>query len=165
MGTAAVVFLWRERVTQITLEWQANNSQRLQKVTDMGTVTIGRHPGCDIVLGDPHVSRRHASITFSDGSFHLHNHSQTNPIIFNDHWTLAHDLKADLKPGDTFTVGRIRMKVALPSQNGNGHGPNGALEDLRCPSCGRRMEDRRSTCPLCRVSIAQIETMLISHDK
>jgi predicted component of type VI protein secretion system len=146
------------------LEWQATNGKRLQTVNDMGAVTIGRHPGCDIVLGDPHVSRRHATITFSGDSFHLHNHSQTNPIIFNDRWTLSHDIKADLKPGDTFTVGRVRMRVSLPSHNGNGHGPNGAAEDLRCPSCGRPMEDKRATCPLCRVSIAQIETMLISQE-
>jgi predicted component of type VI protein secretion system len=149
-------------VTQIVLEWQASSGKRLQKINNMRTVTIGRHPGCDIVLGDPHVSRRHASISFSGDSFHLHNHSQTNPIIFNDRWRLTHDIKADLKPGDTFTIGRVRMMVALPSPNGNGHGPNGAEGDLRCPSCGRVMEDKRATCPLCRVSIAQIETMLIS---
>ncbi len=152
-------------MTQIVLEWQASNGKCLQKVHDMGTVTIGRHPGCDIVLGDPHVSRRHASVTFCGDSFHLHNHSQTNPIIFNDRWSLAHDIKADLKPGDTFTIGRVRIKVALPARSGNGHGPNGAAhEELHCPSCGRHLEDRRATCPLCRVSIAQIETMLISHD-
>jgi predicted component of type VI protein secretion system len=151
-------------VTQIILEWQANNGVRLEKVNSMRSVTIGRHPGCDIVLGDPHVSRRHASITFSDETFHLQNHSQTNPIIFNDRWSLSRDIKADLKPGDTFTIGRVRMKVALPAYNGNGHGPNGAHEELRCPSCGRKMEDKRSTCPLCRVSIAQIETMVIARD-
>ena len=149
-------------MTQITLEWQATNGMRLEKVDSMRAVTIGRHPGCDIVLGDPHVSRRHASITFRDDSFHLQNHSQTNPIIFNDRWSLTHDFKADLKPGDTFTIGRVRMKVALPSLNGNGSGPNGSHEELRCPSCGRVMEDKRATCPLCRVSIAQIETTLIS---
>jgi predicted component of type VI protein secretion system len=151
-------------VTQIVLEWQASNGKRLQKVNSMQTVTIGRHPGCDIVLGDPHVSRRHASINFSDDSFHLQNHSQTNPIIFNDRWSLSRDLRADLKPGDTFTVGRVRIKVTLPIHGSNGHGPNGASHELQCPSCGRPMEDKRATCPLCRTSIAQIETVLMSQD-
>lgn len=151
-------------MTQIILEWQAANGRRLQKVNSMQSVTIGRHPGCDIVLGDPHVSRRHASITFSGDSFHLRNHSQTNPIIFNDRWSLSHDLKADLKPGDTFTVGRVRMKVALPIHSSNGHGLNGTPLELHCPTCGRLMEDKRATCPLCRVSIAQIETTLMSQD-
>lgn len=133
----------------------------MEKVDAMQTVTIGRHPGCDIVLGDPHVSRRHASITFSNDSFHLHNHSQTNPIIFNDRWSLSQDLKADLQPGDTFTIGRVRMKVALPIQVSDTETKNGQSQDLRCPTCGRLMEDKRATCPLCRVSIAQVESMLM----
>lgn len=161
--------LWRERVTQIIIEWQAGNNRYLQKINSMQTLTIGRHPGCDIVLGDPHVSRRHASISFSGDSFHVHNHSQTNPIIFNDRWSITHNLRADLKPGDTFTVGRVRMKVALPihtgnGYNGNGFHGNGQPAELQCPTCGRLMEDKRATCPLCQVSIAELETMLIAQD-
>ena len=151
-------------MTQITLEWQAANGRRLEKVNNMQTVTIGRHPGCDIVLGDPHVSRRHASISFNSENFHLQNHSQTNPIIFNDRWSLSHDLKADLKPGDTFTIGRVRIKVALPQFSSNGRGHSGDTKDLTCPSCGRAMEDRRASCPVCRVSIDQVETMFVTQD-
>ena len=153
-------------MTQIMLEWKAEDTERHESVNSMKAVTIGRHPGCDIVLGDAHVSRRHASISFNGDAFHLHNLSQTNPIIFNDRWSLAHDLKADLKPGDTFTIGQVRMCVALPesSSNGNGKNGNGAHAELRCPSCGQTVADKRTTCPLCRVSIAQIETMLITED-
>lgn len=151
-------------MTQIVLEWETTNGKRRQKINDVQKVTIGRHPGCDIVLGDPHVSRRHASISFSNDSFHLHNHSQTNPIIFNDRWSLSHDLKADLEPGDTFTIGTVRMKVGFPIHPSNGHGSNGHSEALQCPTCGRAMPDRRATCPLCRVSIEQVETVLVSQD-
>ena len=152
-------------MTQITVEWQASGNKHTEAVNSMKTITIGRHPGCDIVLGDAHVSRRHATIFYNGDCFHLHNLSQTNPIIFNDRWSLAHDLKADLKPGDTFTIGRVRMKVTLPQFSSNGHDEPSADPNLRCPSCGQRMEDRRATCPLCRVSIADVETLLIGqHD-
>lgn len=150
-------------MTQITLEWQGADGKCLEKVNSMQTVTIGRHPGCDIILGDPHVSRRHASISYSRDSFHLHNHSQTNPIIFNDRWSLTTDLKADLQPGDTFTIGRIRMQVGQPMHAGNGHAKNGKPAELQCPTCGRIMQDRRATCPVCRISIAQIETLLTTE--
>ena len=146
------------------LEWKAEGKERHESVNSGRSVTIGRHPACDIVLGDAHVSRRHASIFFNGDAFHLHNLSQTNPIIFNDRWSLAHDLKADLKPGDTFTIGRVRMTVASPQCPSNGNGKNGAHAALRCPSCGQTVYDKRATCPLCRVSIAQIETMLITED-
>ncbi|HSG16540.1 MAG TPA: FHA domain-containing protein [Anaerolineae bacterium] len=152
-------------MTAITLEWQTEGKKRHENINGMKAVTIGRHPGCDIVLGDAHVSRRHASISFDGEAFHLHNLSQTNPIIFNERWSLASDLKADLRPGDTFTIGRVRMNVALPqfSSNGNGkNGSNGVHSELRCPSCGQTVADKRATCPLCRVSIAQLETMLIT---
>ena len=101
---------------------------------------------------------------FNNDSFHVHNLSQTNPIIFNDRWSLAHDLKADLKPGDTFTIGQVRMRVALPVISSNGHNGSGFQPDLRCPSCGRTMEDERATCPLCRTSINEFETVLIAND-
>lgn len=150
-------------MTQITLAWQTSNGWREEQLTTVRTVTIGRHPGCDIVLGDPHVSRRHASISFNRDSFHLHNHSRTNPVIFNDRWSLSSDMKADLKPGDTFMVGQIRMKVTVVNQIG-GDSEYGDSSELVCPSCGRQMESRQAACPLCRVSIAQVETMLVTED-
>jgi predicted component of type VI protein secretion system len=152
-------------VTQITLAWQASNGWREEILSNTRTVTIGRHPGCDIVLGDPHVSRRHASISFSRDSFHLHNHSRTNPVIFNERWSLTSDMKADLKPGDTFTVGQILMKVSVTDQADlEGDGEAGVLLELFCPSCGRQMVSRKEICPLCRVSIDQVETMFVTED-
>lgn len=150
---------------QIVLEWQGRSGVRQEKIDGAKTVTIGRHPGCDIVLGDAHVSRRHAQIYYSGESFHLHNLSQTNPIIFNDRWTLGHELKADLHPDDTFTIGRVRIKVRLPDFSSNGHGAPAPGFELRCPSCGRPMEDERATCPLCRVSIADLETVLVPREE
>lgn len=152
-------------MSQIVLEWQARDGTRREKIDSARTVTIGRHPGCDIVLGDAHVSRRHAKIFFNGESFHLHNLSRTNPIIFNDRWTLGHELKADLHPDDTFTIGRVRMKVRLLDLSDNGHGDPAHDSTLRCPSCGQPMADERATCPLCRVSIADLETVFIPREE
>jgi predicted component of type VI protein secretion system len=130
----------------------------------MKSVTIGRHPGCDITLGDAHVSRRHATVFYNGDGFHVHNLSQTNPIIFNDRWTLNHGLKADLKPGDTFTIGRVRMKVTLPDVADGISGPGEPAPAIKCPSCGQQLFDKRATCPLCRASINETETVLIAND-
>jgi pSer/pThr/pTyr-binding forkhead associated (FHA) protein len=149
-------------VTQIVLEWHNGSLRRLQKVNSLQTLTIGRHPGCDIVLGDPTVSRRHATITFDGDTFQLQNCSQTNPIVFNDRWRLSHDVKADLQPGDTFTIGKVRLQVTLPFISEDGGNGYGAAEVLQCPTCGRLMPNRGSTCPHCRISIAELETMLVA---
>jgi len=100
-------------VSKLTLEWQTDGEKRMQALKDGQQLTIGRHQTCDIVLGDPHVSRRHASIHYRDGRFHVTNLSQTNPVVLNDRWVLAQDLESDLKPGDSLTMGLIRLKVTL----------------------------------------------------
>jgi predicted component of type VI protein secretion system len=124
----------------------------------MQSISIGRHPNCDIVLGDAHVSRRHASIYFTEGAFHLHNRSATNPILFNDQWPISKNLKADLQIGDSFIIGRVRLKVVPPdaAQNGNGPGANGNMK-ARCPSCENLMDFGLDECNWCRTSLAEAE--------
>ena len=82
-------------------------------IADGNPMTIGRHPACDIILGDPHVSRKHAAIYYQDGNFHIQNLSQTNPVVINDRWVLANDLESDLKAGDSITLGLVRLKISL----------------------------------------------------
>jgi predicted component of type VI protein secretion system len=100
-------------VSKLTVEWQANGKSRKKEVDIRNQLTIGRHPACDIILGDPHVSRRHATIYYQDGTFHIQNLSDTNPVVINDRWTLAQNLGSDLKPGDSITVGLVRLKISL----------------------------------------------------
>jgi pSer/pThr/pTyr-binding forkhead associated (FHA) protein len=154
-------------VNKITLEWQARGERRFEKINSLKTITIGRHPGCDITLGDAHVSRRHATVFYNGDGFHIHNLSQTNPIIFNDRWSLTHGLKADLQPGDTFTIGRVRMKVAQAVDTGNLNGDyrgQESLSNVNCPSCGRLLKDNLASCPVCRISVDDLETVLIAND-
>ncbi len=100
-------------MSHVTVEWLSNGHKRKKQIEDGQRVTIGRHPECDIILGDPHVSRRHASIYFRDGAFHILNLSRTNPVILNDRWILADDLETHIKPGDNLTVGLVRLQITL----------------------------------------------------
>jgi predicted component of type VI protein secretion system len=116
----AVIRLWLavkpfgvNKVSKLTLEWQTNGKKRTEMIADGKEVTIGRHPACDIILGDPHVSRKHAAIYYQAGRFHIQNLSQTNPVVINDRWVLAHELESDLKPGDSVTLGLVRLKITL----------------------------------------------------
>ena len=103
----------------LTIEWQTELAgAQITTINDTRGAIIGRHPGCDIVLLDPHVSRRHAVIYYKSDSFHLHNLSETNPTVYNDRWSLELKRQIDLRPGDTFTIGRVRLRI--PPLNGNG---------------------------------------------
>jgi predicted component of type VI protein secretion system len=139
-----------------------------KNINTMQTISIGRHPNCDIVLGDPHVSRRHASIYFTDGSFHIHNTSRTNPILFNDMWPISHNLRADLQIGDAITIGRVRLKVVLPNQvsshNGHNGNGNGQLKH-RCPACSHLMDYGQENCSWCGSSLADAETVELEPER
>lgn len=147
---------------KISIEWQVNGNVMRKSVSDGKAIMIGRHPNCDIVLGDPHVSRRHASIYFNKSNFHIHNLSQTNPILFNDSWPLTFDFRADLQPGDTFTVGRVRLKVGLPVTEGNGVSGESELK-ARCPSCSKLMAYGQDICSWCGTSLAEAETVELEY--
>ena len=57
---------------------------------------IGRDPAhCQIVLEDPMVSRKHASIHLIDNTFTLENLSEVNPIKINGELGLRFDLHED----------------------------------------------------------------------
>ena len=62
---------------------------------------VGRHPGCDIVLGHASVSRRHARLTFRDGSWVLRDLDSTNGTLINGQRVL----RCRLLPGDVLTLG------------------------------------------------------------
>jgi hypothetical protein len=145
-------------VSQIAIEWKVNDTTQRKVINTMQSVSIGRHPNCDIVLRDRHVSRRHAAIYYNDGAFHLHNKSLTNPILFNEQWPITHNVKADLQIGDSFIIGRIRLKVLQPSaaKSVNGNGDESYLK-LRCPDCSHLMDYGQDECSWCGGSLADAE--------
>ncbi|MGO9822239.1 MAG: FHA domain-containing protein [Solirubrobacteraceae bacterium] len=62
---------------------------------------LGRGPGCDILLTDPTVSRRHARLRFRDGNWVLQDLRSTNGTLLND--TVVG--RCQLRPGDRLRVG------------------------------------------------------------
>ena len=147
-------------MSQIAIQWQDNETILSKIVNSMQSVSIGRHPNCDIVLGDPHVSRRHAAVYYNDGAFHLHNKSLTNPVMFNEQWPIGHNLRADLQIGDSFVIGRVRLMVVLPGSSNNGSA-NGSSSDMmvRCTSCNHLMDYELTDCSWCGMSLADAENV------
>lgn len=71
------------------------------------TVTIGRDPACDIVLGeDPTVSRSHARIVLSEAGHLLQDNGSSNGTFVNSVLVRT----CVLSPGDVIQCGSTRLK-------------------------------------------------------
>jgi hypothetical protein len=68
---------------------------------------VGRHHGCDVVLDDLTVSRKHARLTFRDGSWVLHDLESTNGTIVNG----VPVGRCALRPGDHLLLGEARVRI------------------------------------------------------
>lgn len=76
------------------------------------TTLLGRDPGCDIVLRDDIVSRRHALITLTAGAYELEDLGSANGTFVNGQ-RVTQRLK--LQPGDEITLGGHRLTfLAVP---------------------------------------------------
>ncbi len=68
---------------------------------DGDRITFGRHPSCTVVLDDGAVSRQHAQITQSHGTYHVEDLRSRNGTRLNDVDVLKPTV---LQDGDVFTV-------------------------------------------------------------
>jgi FHA domain len=68
---------------------------------------LGRHAGCDVVLPDPSVSRRHAWLTFRDGHWVLRDLDSTNGTCVNGERVE----RCVLAPGDRLRLGSAELVV------------------------------------------------------
>ena len=69
-------------------------------------LTIGRLPECDVVVGDPNVSRRHAEVRRQDGQFVVVDLDSTNGTTVNG----ARVKERRLADGDEIAVGGTRLR-------------------------------------------------------
>lgn len=60
---------------------QSASSKRTQ--LKEATITIGRHPDCEVVLDENSVSRRHAAISFIDGHYYVEDLNSRNGTVVN----------------------------------------------------------------------------------
>ncbi len=70
------------------------------------TISIGRHPHCDIVLDNSCISRRHAEISYKDGQWIITNHGK-NGIIFEGREIVQHGVALNNK----FQLGPFTLLV------------------------------------------------------
>ena len=77
-------------------------------------VTIGRHPDSDIFLDDITVSRRHAEVSYNDGTFWAHDVGSLNGTYLNRQGID----NAPLSSGDELQVGRFRLLFLAPGVPG-----------------------------------------------
>ena len=81
----------------LALDWTGGHTELL----------IGRHLGCDVVLDDLSVSRRHAMLRFRDGSWILRDLDSTNGTRVNG----CDVVRCRLEPGDRLMLGDASLLV------------------------------------------------------
>jgi hypothetical protein len=73
--------------------------------------TLGRSRGCDIVLDDPGVSRRHAEIRASDDGWMIQDLGSTNGVFLN---RSPIEGPAPLRSGDQIELGETKLVFEVP---------------------------------------------------
>lgn len=69
-------------------------------------VTIGRLPGCDVVLADPGASRRHAEIRRDGDRYEIADLGSTNGTMVNGRYVG----RSELRDGDRVTIGSTTLE-------------------------------------------------------
>jgi pSer/pThr/pTyr-binding forkhead associated (FHA) protein len=94
-------------------------NQRLRHPLKIGLNTIGRLPDNDVVVADPHVSRRHCTIVVhADQCCELHDTASKNGILVNG---VRISGPTPLKPGDEIRMGDLVLVfVNLNHPGGSG---------------------------------------------
>jgi hypothetical protein len=80
------------------------------EVVGSGGATLGRSRDCDVVLDDPNVSRRHAEVRPSGGSWIVNDLGSTNGIKLNGRRIRGPE---SLKRGDVIELGTSRVTFDL----------------------------------------------------
>jgi len=81
----------------LALNWTGGDEEML----------LGRQSGCDVLLSDLSVSRRHARLFFRDGSWVIQDLGSTNGTRVND--VLVG--RCELHPGDQIRLGDERLRI------------------------------------------------------
>lgn len=141
-------------MNELRLEWQTGSQRQSHTMIAGSSVLIGRQPDCTIVLADPAVSRRHASIYSEDGHFYLRNLSQINNLPVNNQFRLASAQSVALHQGDTFRIGPVMLHVVAITPT-EVHPPR-----IKCVTCGNILDYQPETfCSYCGTALAEGNTV------
>lgn len=78
------------------------------KYRGQGETMIGRDPGCELMLDNLGVSRRHAHLREISGSFIIEDQNSTNGVFVNGHRISN---PAQVRPGDEVKIGKFSISV------------------------------------------------------
>lgn len=78
------------------------------KYRGQGETMIGRDPGCEVMLDNLGVSRRHAHLREVEGNFIIEDQNSTNGVFVNGHRISN---AAQVHPGDEVSIGKFRLSV------------------------------------------------------
>jgi hypothetical protein len=81
----------------LALDWSGTQPELL----------IGRHHGCDVIVDEPTVSRRHARLVFRDHKWIVQDLKSTNGTVVNG----ARVGRCELRAGDSVVLGRAHLRV------------------------------------------------------
>ncbi len=83
----------------------------LEVPVDRDWLVIGRGRGADVVIAEPTISRVHAALGYREGEFFMQDLGSTNGSLLNG----TRRERAQLRDGDEIQMGRLLLRVRLPS--------------------------------------------------
>lgn len=78
------------------------------KFRGQGETNIGRDPGCELMLDNLGVSRRHAKLREVEGRFIIEDRNSTNGVFVNGERISA---AAEVNPGDEIKIGKFSLSL------------------------------------------------------
>jgi hypothetical protein len=111
----------------------------VQKFRGHGETNIGRDPGCELMLDNLGVSRRHAQLREVEGRFIIEDKNSTNGVFVNGQRINS----TQVQPGDEIKIGKFTLEVRAAREEspaGSGFDVNQtiAIEGMAIPDFARR---------------------------
>ncbi|MFO8071085.1 MAG: FHA domain-containing protein [Polyangia bacterium] len=108
-----------------------------------GRFEIGRSNECSLVLDDPSVSRRHATVLNEDGKLFVEDLGSRNGVVVNGERIEGRHL---LRDGDRLAIGHQTIRIVAVQKTPDADRTMGLAN---CPSCGAWMSSNEEVCPQC----------------
>jgi pSer/pThr/pTyr-binding forkhead associated (FHA) protein len=80
---------------------------------DRDWMVIGRGRSADVMIAEPTISRAHAAIGYDGAGFFMQDIGSTNGTRVNGN----RHARVDLSDGDELQLGKLRLRVTVPSRN------------------------------------------------
>src|SRR5688572_16019658 len=85
----------------------------LRKVFGAQGGRIGRAPECDWVLASPYISRHHATVSFTGGTYFIEGTGENGVAINDAHALLQPREHRELRNGDILFIDEFEIRVVL----------------------------------------------------